>query len=155
MNEPPLWEIEAEEAYRLLWLRSFDPPIAVRITRKDRVYSLTAVALSQQRSAGFPRSITEQVFRHLSPGKWDQSVQLIDQSQFCSLPTLDILNRISSVDGATWILEGQRDGSYHVVTRSSPAAEGELSAFRAALIHLLQISKLELPQFISEPERSG
>ena len=144
MDEPPLWEIEADEAYRILWLRSFDPAIAVRISRTGSSRSLTAISLSRMQSSDQPRDIEEQTFRQLSRSNWSKSVELIDQSQFWDLPPIDLDEIIASVDGAQWILEGFREGSYHVVARTSPSAEGELSSFRAALLHLLQISKLEI-----------
>lgn len=40
------------------------------------------------------------------------------------------------LDGATWTIEGRRDGRCHVVTRQSPEPRDELRAFAETLIDL-------------------
>ena len=51
------------------------------------------------------------------------------------MPTED--SRLGN-DGAQWILEGMKDGRYHVVDRWSPDG----GDYRAACLHLLKLSGL-------------
>jgi hypothetical protein len=57
------------------------------------------------------------------------------------MPTVDPrLHEERIRDGAEWILEGARDGRYHVVARLSP----QDGTYREACLYLLNLSKIEV-----------
>jgi hypothetical protein len=78
--------------------------------------------------------------RSLSENDWDAFVMHLEHSEYWSMSTKD--DRMLT-DGAQWIMEGYREGRYHVVDRQSPDA----GAYRDACLHLLRQSGLleEIP----------
>jgi len=57
------------------------------------------------------------------------------------MPTVDVrLHEERIRDGDEWVLEGVRDGRYHVVARVSPRN----GTYREACLYLLSLSKIEV-----------
>lgn len=54
----------------------------------------------------------------LTKVRTDWFLEIIEQNNFWKLPSNDD-SRIGC-DGAEWLLEGVKDGTYHVVSRCSP-----------------------------------
>lgn len=67
--------------------------------------------------------------------EWDGFVSLLDRSCYWQLAAE---NDEMGNDGAQWILEGIRDGRYHVVDRWTPRS----GDYREACLDLLQLSNL-------------
>lgn len=139
MNEKSLLDTSDENAeiYRFLWLRSFHHPIFVRIERNQNEIKLFTKELDGK--GGY------------EPGKVLRSDEtLIKQEDFCKF--LSILKEANywqmqteekddlGNDGAQWILEGVKEGRYHIVDRWSPRDID----FREACIYLLKLSGIDI-----------
>lgn len=122
------------ESYRFLWLRTFHHPVAVRVWRSDDGWFLNVKQLSG--AGGYePGRLVMNQTRQLTSAEWDGFVSLLDRSCYWQLPTEigDMGN-----DGAQWILEGAKEGRYHVVDRWTPRS----GDFRESCLYLLKLSNL-------------
>lgn len=112
------------ETYRLLWLRTFDPPIAVRLeVKSDGTGTVTTKMADGQ--AGFPntsRKIVENASRPVQREQVQAFLALIARTSFWSIATNEDPEDTIDVgqDGSEWVLEGAKGGIYHVVSRWSP-----------------------------------
>lgn len=139
MGEPSLADsAAANESYRFLWLRTFHQPIAVRLARKTHGATIITKILDGQGGFAFG-ALVQNAERQLADAEVAETYRLINAARFWSLPTR---NDRGGLDGAEWILEGQRDGRHHVVVRWSPRRESDDGAFRALCEHLLLAAKV-------------
>ena len=85
--------------------------------------------------------------RKLSNAEWDRVKNHLSEISFWDLPTEPPAtpNPDGSVnvgfDGAQWILEGFRDGKYHVTDRWSAKAK-----YREACLYFLELSNLRVKE---------
>jgi hypothetical protein len=128
MNEPPLWRPSKKghrvTVYRFLWLPSFHNPVAVRIVKSERGAVLHAVRLCG--AGGYePGSIIEHKRVRLSPALWKRIASRLDDAKFWTLPKREPPPPgVLSMDGDELIVEGVKDGRYHIVMRDdSPGRE--------------------------------
>jgi hypothetical protein len=129
MDEPSLscGALEDTETYRVLWLRTFHNPIAVRVFRRDGNYGLEAVILDGK--GGYaPGNVSQRVSKELSHDQWQAMIAKLESVQFWRLTT----RTDGGLDGARWIVEARRDGRYHSVDRWS-GTDGLESAGRLFL----------------------
>ena len=136
MGEPSLYFAydPTGESYRFLWLRSFHHPVAVRVWSSGDEHFLVVKQLDG--AGGYaPGRLSVNRTRPLSKDEWDEFVRLLDGICYWQLPTED--SRLGN-DGAQWILEGVKDGRYHIVDRWSPDG----GDYRAACLYLLKLSGL-------------
>jgi hypothetical protein len=143
MREPSLSCGDAEQnAFRFTLLRSFDPPIAVRVSLSRDSVELVATKMSEMNTREwrtYTRTIVDQPRRKLSPAEWETLEQLLASSEFWSLPSsIDD----GDPDGADWIVEGRVGSRYHVVDRWSPPP----GSFRDLGLRFLQLSQLSVPE---------
>jgi hypothetical protein len=124
------------ESYRFLWLRSFDNPIVVRIWRsQSNVYLITKQLDGD--GGRHPGKLVVNKSRSLSMKEWDEFITLLGQSSYWTSPTtIDDLGN----DGAQWILEGAKEGRYHIVDRWTPKADDN---HRKACWYLVELSGLK------------
>lgn len=137
MGEPSLIEVyEPEnEVYRFLWLRTFHRPIVVRVERSLNSTKLVFVELSG--AGGYePGSVVRKEERTIGDGQWCDFLTLLAKAGYWKLG--DDYDD-SGNDGAQWILEGVREGRYHLVDRWTPD-DGD---YRAACIYLLNLSGID------------
>jgi hypothetical protein len=126
------------EAYRFPWLRTFANPIMVWVKCYPGGCSLTARRLDS--SGGYePGKVVERREKKLSEQEPTNVRLLLSKAQFCSRQPGD--ERIG-LDGAQWILEGTRDGSYHLWDVWSPERSGPYAAFRELCLELIRLSGL-------------
>ena len=144
MSEPSMLEAAKDksvEGYRFLWLRTFRQPIAIRMTiRPDGSAQLTGIEMTGK--GGYDPGIvaTTQIVE-ISQDQIHQFRSLLDTTEYWSMPTVDVrLHEERIRDGDEWILEGVRDGRYHVVARVSPRN----GTYREACLYLLSLSKIEV-----------
>ena len=142
MNHP-LWsrsKTEKEQSYRFLWLRTFHQPIAVRVdVNADGTSRLTikiTTGAGGYTSGQLARSDTYTLTREKT--LW--FLGKIEETKFWELPTVD-RSRMGT-DGAAWVVEGVKDGSYHIVDRWSPG-NGPVRVIGLLMLHKLQ--KLKIP----------
>jgi hypothetical protein len=144
MAEPSLWSTSKDpfvQSYRFLWLRSFHHPVSVRLeVAKDGSAKLILKVLSG--AGGYaPGHIIEDRILHISQESVSHFLALLDKAEFWDSPTEEQENAdVVSLDGAQWILEGAKDGRYHVLDRWSP----ENGPYReAALFLALTLGRLD------------
>lgn len=138
MKEPSLsaGQTRETESYRFLWLRTFHNPIVVRVWRSGTTVQLIAKQLDG--AGGYdPGKLVVNNTRALTSKEWDEFAKHLEQSSYWTLKTDggDI-----GTDGAQWILEGTKDGRYHVVDRWTPK---EADRFRKTCFYLLELSGLK------------
>jgi hypothetical protein len=128
---------KAVESYRFLWLRSFNHPVVVRIWKTE---TAQFISLKEASGAGGyePGHLIIDRTRQLDAAEWNAFVQRLDDSCYWNLPTED--PKESGLDGAQWVLEGVKEGRYHMVDRWTPTA----GTFHDACLYALQLSGLKL-----------
>ncbi|HET8650062.1 MAG TPA: hypothetical protein VFL95_08480 [Gemmatimonadales bacterium] len=123
---PALAADSSVESYRITYLPTFAPGITERATQHGD--SLTLVSIRLSGMGGFdPGHIKQRQVRILTRAEWASLKQALDSAQFWSMPTCD--DGIG-LDGTYVVVEGVRNGRYHVVVRWSPAGP-KYAAFRA------------------------
>ncbi len=125
-------------AYRFVWERSFNHPIAIRIEKNGSSTMLRAVELDG-RGGYDPGKMAREIKRELRPAEEKTLVDKIEKLGFWQME--EKTNR-SGLDGATWTLEGMRGGKYRVVRRWSP----DSGDFRELCLYFLQLSGLNVPE---------
>ncbi|MDH7971271.1 hypothetical protein QH494_03685 [Sphingomonas sp. AR_OL41] len=120
-DETPLYSATAsstaKRVVRFTWLRSFSPPVTVRLTeRKDGGWHLVAKQLSG-RGGYDPGTVDKVVDRALSA---TEAANLEGLMSRAALPDLSGDCEIG-VDGAQWIIERSDAKGYHFINRWSPS----------------------------------
>jgi hypothetical protein len=122
LEEPSLLEMAVNrdvETYRFLWLRTFHNPVAVRLefAHDGSTVLFAKVATG---TGGFPDKkphLLQNFSRPVSAEQAKSFQQLLEKVDFWALPTEDMHR---GEDGAEWIFEGVKQGTYHVVVRWTP-----------------------------------
>jgi hypothetical protein len=110
----------------------------IRVTCDKRQCDLIARRLDG--SGGYePGKVVERKERKLSDQEATSIRDLLSKAQFWSLQPS---NQRIGVDGAQWILEGRREGSYHLWDVWSPERSGPYRDFRELCLELLRLSDL-------------
>ena len=109
----------ADESYRFAWIPTFHRPTVIRIWRSGDKYLLTIKRLNGMGGYGLGDLDFERT-RYLSPEEWHSFVDPVDRYFWQSPATIDepVPN-----DGASWTIEGFRDGQFHSVFRITPTGE--------------------------------
>ncbi|HEX2269944.1 MAG TPA: hypothetical protein VHH35_10430 [Pyrinomonadaceae bacterium] len=116
---------EDAEVYRLLYLPSFEHPTSIRIWRNGNQYQMTVKQLSAELATeGRPEHLVLNATRSLTVEEWNKFQELLNKSNFSSMKSIDV--REPGLDGVSFLLEGKRDGKYHVVDRWVPEDESFL-----------------------------
>jgi len=144
MSEPSLWELskdKAAEVYRFIYLRSFDPPIVVRLTvQKDGSGILITKIMSGKGGNELGHLATNRTSR-LDAQKVSFFLAMVNELSFWEKPNYIENPSVIGVDGAQWIMEGIRAGKYHVVDRWSPETNKERAL---GIIMMIDLAKLKL-----------
>jgi hypothetical protein len=148
MSEPSLLGLSRNgreaEAYRFLLLPCFYRPISVRVTRTGPTATLRAVQLDGM--GGYePGKIVFDKTTQLTQAQWESLRSRLEKSRFWSMKTgVELANPnfgnfVGNLDSDHWIVEGVKDGKYHVVDREEPEKD-----FEALGLYLLELSGLDL-----------
>ena len=116
MGEPSLWRTPRNaEIYRILWLRTFDAPMAFRLTIKpDRSSELITKRTNGQ--GGYePGRVVINKATQIDKDETQILLATLVRLKFWGAQTNETGPR--GFDGAQWIIEGVKDGKYHVVDR--------------------------------------
>lgn len=120
LKEPSLWELSKKdpnaEVYRFLYLRSFDSPISIRFVITGDGGRL--ISKKTGGKGGFETgSLILSRESRLSKEATEWFLANLKEVSFWDIPAH---GRASGLDGAEWIVEGVRQGRYHIVDRWSP-----------------------------------
>lgn len=146
LKEPSLWQLsqsdKAAEVYRFVWLRTFDHPVAVRIVVNPDGRG-TATTKASSGTAGFhPGHPIEDKTTGLSAAQVRAFLVRLKTANYWALAAEDSAAP-RGCDGAEWILEGARNGKYHVVDRWSP----DKGSYRSLCLYVLRkLSSLRVPR---------
>lgn len=115
MREPSLTcgDVGSIEAVRFLWLRAFNEPIAIRITKSGTDYALTTTTLAYAPGMEIG-AVQDQYQKPISEDEWMTLVSSLAPIRFWEMPA-DVAN--AGGDGSYWVIEVRLNGRYHVATR--------------------------------------
>ena len=145
LEEPSLWELsqsetERRESYRFLWLRTFQHPVAIRVDIEESGAALLAVKVASGAGGYAPGKLIRNENIALTKEQCAHFLDIIEKNRFWELPTLDESH--IGMDGAQWVMEGVKDGKYHLVDRWSPG-DGAIRTIGLALVK--DFAKLKIP----------
>lgn len=131
IDEPFLHETDAKHAYRVIWSPArYRYTIIARLNVKSGGAGLLTTKILDSNKEGADRTVRSEQ-RSLSVDEVNHWLSLLEAVDFWKMSTFD---EEMGVDGATWLLEGVRDGKHHVVERWSPRRR---DAYRRACMYLL------------------
>lgn len=114
MGEPSLWLGDHKiETYRMLWLRTFHEPFVFRLTvRPDGTSELTTKKTDGH--GGYePGKIVINKTTEIDKKETEILLESLERTKFWDLRDESGLG----LDGAQWVIEGVKDGKYHVIDR--------------------------------------
>ena len=124
---------ENTEVYRFLWLRTFRHPVAVTLERNVDHFELRSVELDG--AGGYaPGKILSTGRKSITQEVWCQFTGLLDKAAYWKIPSNS--RDDMGYDGSQWILEGIKDGRYHIVDRWTP----QTGEYREACLFVLKLS---------------
>jgi hypothetical protein len=117
MSEPSLFASANDktmQAYRFLWLRTFNRPVAVRVViGADGTGTVNTKVLDG--AGGYsPGKVIVDRSNEVKKEQVQAFFKLLADTNFW---TIETEQHSSGKDGAQWIVEGLQDGRYHVVDR--------------------------------------
>jgi hypothetical protein len=146
-----------KEVYRLTWLRSFHPPVVIRMEKERNRVRLTTKILS--RSPEFPghRYADQDGSIHLADTStaipfrrnktraipkavYNEYVRLLAEQRVLFISPLGFRDSLGS-DGSEWILETHRPDGYYFIVRWSPEQTDSVRALGEYLIDLSDANK--------------
>jgi hypothetical protein len=132
-------------AYRFLWLRTFDAPIALRVDVSPDGSGTLTVKRSSGTGGFEPGTLVTNVRRTLSRADVRRFLSLLETARFWELDTRERPDDEGGTitvksDGAQWVMEGVRSGRYHVVDRWTPRS----GAYREAALWLVSRAGLQI-----------
>lgn len=111
-------QTEVQEAVRFTWLRSFHPPVTVRVSR-DRQDNWRIVARELSGAGGYaPGRIRRTLARELTAA---EVAELTAQLSLAGMFADESVDCTIGLDGAQWIVERLDRHGYHFINRWSPS----------------------------------
>jgi hypothetical protein len=123
LDEPSLFQESkgsGAESYRFVWLRTFHHPVVVRLDIQANGGAALTTKVSNGAGGYGPGTLVENTSRPLTKRQTERFLATIQRLQFWELPTHET-PETAGCDGSQWIIEGIKDGKYHVVDRWTPA----------------------------------
>lgn len=138
-KEPPLYRgegkaaVDGERVIRFLWLRTFHPPIIIRLdVRKHKQSRLVAKRLTGMGGYDVGK-VDIAIDRPLDDGEVDRiKALLVQDDMFTSAPPSC---GPPGMDGAQWMIEGIDEASYHFSRAWSPS-DGKVREIGMTLLAL-------------------
>ncbi len=130
------------EAYRFLWLRSFDNPILVKLDLLSDGTGIVETKVLSGQGGYEPGVLKESKKRKIPKEMVEWFRGIVDSDvKFWNLPAAVHDPNVIGLDGAMWITEARRGGKCHAVKQWSP----ETSPYRGlGLTFLLDLAELKL-----------
>ncbi len=116
LREPVLYNYLGEgEFVRLIWLRTFDNSIVVRLSKfNDTVYADIKELKSKSSANDVPKILRDTATK-LSLQKWWQILKTLQENNYWNETRLD--TTIEAKDGIAWFLECKLRDKYHYIKR--------------------------------------
>ena len=139
MNEPSLWKLSRQKrtanVYRFLWLQPLGQhPICIRLTQAGEDYGLHVG--SHDGASGITAGrLTLNKDLKLNKQLGDKLIELIGKSRFWTTPVM-VKEDGAIADGDVIVIEGVKDGRYHVIDRGGTSSGESLKAFCRELLRL-------------------
>jgi len=141
LHEPSLWEQSRKnpkaEVYRFLWLRTFHHPIAVRVIVRTSGSAWIHSEMTSGHAGYEPGRLARYNISWMTKGKTQSFLSALQGTNFWNLPTDEVFppNTVN-LDGAHWIIEGIKDGTYHIIDRFSPDPADPVRVFGLLALRL-------------------
>lgn len=145
LEEPSLFQMaktSKAEAYRFVWLRTFHHPVIVRVDIQPNGNGQLTTKVSSGAGGYEPGKLIENTSRPLTRPQVDKFLATIQGLQFWKLPTHEN-PETAGCDGAQWIIEGVKNGEYHVVDRWSPSKG---TVHDLGLMFVFGLAQMRLPK---------
>ena len=111
-DEPVLDKILSSETYRLIYLRTFNNPIIVRLEKDEGRVKIYWKITDGMSGYDYGKMFVNET-KALSMKKWKEFEKMVDNKRFWSLRSFD--NEMPPEDGSTWLIEGKKQGKYNLV----------------------------------------
>jgi integrase len=137
IKEQPLEKISdtVSESYRFFWIPSFNSPVVIRVWRTDNKKFLVVKEVVGKEFE--IKKLSYEKTKSLTDEEWIKFLELLDQSSFWNLPTIDI-DDLPVYDGDLYIFEGNKNKKFHEIHRITPSKE-----FRELGSYLINLSGLK------------
>jgi hypothetical protein len=125
MHEPSLADHKNPDSdvYRLLWMRSFDPPMIFRLefsVEGSARLTVKKARIEEINHSPEPTKLISQAQRKVTKQAANNFLHLFAASTFSKRPLGDPRDEMLGTDGSTWVFEAVQKGVYHVTYRWSP-----------------------------------
>lgn len=138
-NEPSLYELSSDTniiCYRFVCLRTFDNPFLIRILQNKDGTGLLYFKRSSGAGGYEPGELIEEKTIVISKENMNKLLNKIENEHYWKLDNKD---RSMGCDGSQWIIEGIKNGNYHLVDRWSPET-GSIKVLGLYFIELAQMT---------------
>lgn len=146
LQEPSLLQhaTTAKQEYRLLWLRTFHNPVAIRLDMNPDGTALVTVKVTNGSGGYESGTLTKNAVRRLSKRETERFLARVQKLEYWNLPTREPRSKsnVIVVDGSKWVLEAINDGKYKVVDRGSLEKENG-AVHKLGTMMLFDLAKLK------------
>lgn len=138
MKEPSLWKLSQKDCkanvYRFLWLAWGEHPICIRLTRTGGAFVLHIAGHDGPPGIKAGRLTLNRDVK-LSDQQGERLVGLLGRTAFWTSP-VEVKESRGIADGDRIVIEGVKDGRYHVISRAGSATGESYKAFCHSLLEL-------------------
>ena len=137
LTVPSTWP---REVYRFLWIRSFHPPVMVRIAHGP---NNTIIVTSELVGESDDKARIRRDSTALPEATWRDLRTLLQRERFWQQPFSDTSR--FGLDGARWVIEGLRNDRYTIVDRWTPQDTGATGFVRRIGLAFLNAARVSVP----------
>jgi len=144
LQEPSIFALKSmprAECYRFLWLRTFHHPVAIRLEPKPDGTSVLTVKTADGAGGFRPGVLTENTSKILSREQTQLFLDRLKNLNFWSAP--NPVRDQGGTDGSQWIIEGVKNGRYHIADRWSPAKG---AVYELGMFLVFDLAQMDIPK---------
>jgi hypothetical protein len=138
LQEPSFYELKSNSkatAFRFLYLRNFEPPVAIRVEAQTGGAGVVHFKATDGSVGYKPGKLVTEKRVKLDKSQMQTCLDKVGSAGFWSLVTRDA--HPDGWDGAQWVLEGVQNGKYQLAERLSP----DRGAVRRLGLYFLKLSE--------------
>jgi hypothetical protein len=155
MKEPSLWKLARKDrtatVYRFLWLATHERPICVRMSRSGETFSLHVTRHDGSPGLTVGRLILDKDVR-ISREQGDGIIKLLQKTPFWTAP-VSVKESRGIADGDLIVIEGVKEGKYHIVDRAGSTTGESYKSFCRSLLELAGPEVLKVWDSFRQEER--